>query len=104
MPIMRRPYQLGILSTQKRLLSGALRWQVTAWQTKFAVCFADRSQKWFGNQTLLARWGGSDAGFKCISGRLFCLGMNGFSRAMDHRSPALFTRGEISHMRIWSAG
>jgi hypothetical protein len=24
--------------------------------------------------------------------------------AMDHHSPALFTRGEISHIRIWSAG
>jgi len=25
-------------------------------------------------------------------------------RVMDYRSPALFTREEISHMRIWSAG
>jgi hypothetical protein len=25
-------------------------------------------------------------------------------RAMDHHSSALFTRGEISHIRIWSAG
>jgi len=25
-------------------------------------------------------------------------------RVMDHQTPALFTRGEISHIRIWSAG
>jgi hypothetical protein len=25
-------------------------------------------------------------------------------RAIDRHSPALFTRGEISHIRIWSAG
>jgi hypothetical protein len=28
----------------------------------------------------------------------------GVPRAMDRQTPALFTRGEISHMRIWSAG
>jgi hypothetical protein len=28
----------------------------------------------------------------------------GVPRAMDHHSPALFTRGEISHIRISSAG
>ena len=26
------------------------------------------------------------------------------SRVMAYHSPALFTRGEISHLRIWSAG
>jgi len=25
-------------------------------------------------------------------------------RVMDHQTPALFTRGEIFHIRIWSAG
>jgi hypothetical protein len=35
--ITRRRYQPGILSTQKRSPSGGLHWQVTAWQTKFAV-------------------------------------------------------------------
>ena len=39
--IMRRPYQLDILGMQKRLPSGALHWQVTAWQTKSAVYFTD---------------------------------------------------------------
>jgi len=28
----------------------------------------------------------------------------GVPRVMDRHSPALLTRGEISHIRIWSAG
>jgi hypothetical protein len=35
----------------------------------------------------------------------FLLALNeGVPGAMDHHTPALFTRGEISHIRIWSAG